>query len=121
MENVKEILKQAIELQKLAICRARELFMVRGGRRSSFAGIEFEENKVTVQLEEITRSDVPDRAWISLYISQLEMTENEWAEFLLEVKTEYLAEIQKINDKAAIVKLEAKQKEFERLKKELGL
>lgn len=121
MKNVKEALKQAIKLRELATDRAKDLFMARGGYKSHCIGIEFEENKIAVRLEESTIHDCPDRDWISLGISQLEMTENEWADYLLKAKTEYLADEQKIKEKAEQAKLEAKQKEFDRLKNELGL
>lgn len=121
MENVKEIIKQATQLQEFAINRAEELFKALGGTyRVSVTGIDFEENKILVKFEEITRHDCPDTDWISLDISQLEMSENKWSCYLDEKRTETLAKEQKKKDDAEKAKLEAKQKEFARLKNELG-
>jgi Cu/Ag efflux protein CusF len=121
MENVKEILKQANQLQEFATNRAEELFKALGGTyRVSVTGIDFEENQITVKFEEITRHDCPDMDWISLDVSQLEMSENKWACYLDEKRTETLAKEQKKKDDAEKAKLEAKQREFARLKNELG-
>ncbi len=121
MENIKELLIKANQLQEFAINRAEELFKALGGNyRTSVIGVDVEETQITVKFEEITNHDSPDSDWITLGVLQLEMNENKWVCYLDDKKTETLNKIQEKKDAAEKAALEVKQQEFTRLKNELG-
>lgn len=121
MENIKEILKNTNKLQEFAINRADQLFNALGGMyKYTVSGVDYEEDQITVEFKEITSYYYSETDSITLTILQLEMTENKWMCYIEEKRNETLVNVQNEKDDAEKKKLEAKQKEFDRLKNELG-
>lgn len=121
MENVKEFLKKATEIQDFASKRAEELLMSSGCKYKVWVeGFEFDETQITVKFQEKTRHDCPDHDSIKLIAEQLEMSNLDWSKYIEGIAKQTLEKEQKRKDDADKAKLEAKQKEFDRLKTELG-
>jgi hypothetical protein len=79
MKDIKERLKQVIELEVFAVNRATELLKTfEKPYTSAVIAIDYEENCITVKFQEITRHGSPDSDWIILTIDELEMGNEDW-------------------------------------------
>ena len=123
MQNVKELLKQAATFQEFCQTRGHELLMALGCQWNMYKTpdeFEFEEDGVTMRFQENTRHDCPDYESICLKVEELEKTDEEWALYIENTKKETAEKerVKKQNEEDR--KLQAKQKQFEILKEELG-
>lgn len=122
MENIKDYLKTTTEFQDLVTERAEQLFKAQGYKYEvSFRGLEFEKHQVTVEFGERTNNDCLDLDWVSLSIEQLEMNDSEWEKYIQQVTEETITKEKNEKERFEKLKLENKQREFDRLKKELGM
>lgn len=122
MKNIKDYLQKSTEFQDFFTKRARQLIIAWGRKYDfSFRGIEFEGEQVTAEfLEQSTRDIIPDSDWVSLSIEQLEMNDSEWEKFIQQVTEETITKEKNEKERLEKQKLETKEREFDRLKKELG-
>ena len=121
MNNLKEFFKTVIDIQNIASFRAKQLLSAKGnGYRCYVTGFEFEDDRITVSLEEDTYHPNPENDSISLTIELIEMNDLDWSKFIRDVAEETANNILKRNAELENIKLEQKQKEYKRLKKELG-
>jgi hypothetical protein len=121
MENIKEFLKSVTEFQSFASKRAEELLIGEGCECDVFVNrIEFEENQIIFEFEEKTSYYCPEHFSIEMKLEQLEMSDMQWNKFIEDITKQTLDKKEKRKNDVDKAKLEEKQKEFARLKKELG-
>ena len=122
MQNAKEFLKQATTFQELCQNRGYELLLAtcRFRVHKTPERFEFEEDGVTMTFEENTRHDCPDHVDITLNVTQLEQSNDDWAVYIENKKNEAAEKerIKKQNYEHRI--LLEKERQFEKLKMELG-
>lgn len=121
MENIKDYLKKIREVQGFARVRAEELLYARGCKDYyEFSGIEFESDEIIVQFDDGRYTDCPDRDSVSLSIEELEKTDSEWKEYIKQATEETASKVKALKEKEEKITREAKEREFNRLKKDLG-
>lgn len=123
MKNVTEFLKEAIEFQDFAAKRGYELMMALGCKWKMYEtpdSFEFEEDGVVMLFQENTRHDCPDYESICLKTEELEKTEEQWSAYIEQAKKQTADKEEKKRQDEENRKLEAKRKQFESLKNELG-
>ena len=120
MKSISEILKESTELQKFASKRGLEFIIASGCKRVLYKTpdtIELNEDSINMVFSENTSHDCPNKYDVTLNISDLEKTDDEWSVYITQIK-------KKVSDKEAEEKrrletriLEAQRNEYERLKK----
>lgn len=121
MKEIKEILNQATDLQHLAYSRAKEMLEISDERAFPYhsVDIEFDYDKVDVRFEK-THSDYPDFEFMSLSLSELEMTDEDWMKYIDELKEERIEKERQKEERRKQAELERKKKQYLALKDELG-
>lgn len=121
MENIQEFLKKAMQFQDMASARAEQLLMARGCKfQVNMEGITLDYTTVTISFVESTRHDCPDSASVELNNAHLEMSDSEWSTFIQGIIKEIADKKQKQKEDSDNEILKAKQKQYARLKDELG-
>ena len=121
MTNVREILEAISDFSDFVQDRALELVRAKGyTRKLCLEKIEFDTETATVTFQEDTHHDCPDYEFATLSIAQLEMNDLDWKDYVESVKKEtFMAEADKIK-LAKERELANKEKQFLKLKEELG-
>lgn len=115
--DVKLLLKQISELQDVIDRRVTQLYDAkRGHNHMTVIGFSFEDDKVCGIFN--SSYDSYDIDWVSLSVEQIEMSNEEWSEYITKVNEEReLKEKQKEEERLRL-KLEKDQREYERLKRQ---
>ena len=123
MENINQQLEDIVKLRKFCEKRGYELMMAEGCEKDMFKQsyiFDFENDSVTMRFRENTRYDYPHCEYITLTAKQIAYTEEKWNSFITPIKNRTDKRIQKEKQREADLDLQAKRKQLERLKKELG-
>lgn len=122
MINTSEFLKSICEFETKVVKRAAELLKATGYEYGvTKSSVQYKESSVGVKLRELTNYDYPDYPYIELDLYQINMSDTEWDLYIQNttLKTEEKKQMEK--DNLEKKKLADKQREFEKLKIELGL
>ena len=121
MENVTEILEAITDFSEFVKSRTLELLIAGGYKRKvRFYKIYFETDCVCVSFKEDTNHDCPEYTHVDLSIPQLEMNDLEWNAYVDSVKNKaFMAEVDNIK-LAKERELANKEKQYLKLKQELG-
>lgn len=124
MEKREEFLKQVAEFQDHCIEKAFTLLNARGATCAllkKLDSVEFYEDGVYIRFMEDTWYGGPDFETIHLKPAEIDMNENEWAEYLTRVSSEIEQKRQEEIEVQRQRDYEKKKRDYERLKSELGL
>ncbi len=120
--KTKEVLISASKLTELACTRAEELIEAGGKNLRNYNSrlSNIDEGGITVKIIE-DRSNYPDSFQYYITLEMLDIPDEEWQARIQSLKDELTA--LKLSEKERLEKAELlwKTKEFERLKKELGI
>lgn len=120
--QTEELLQQIVALQKRAAKRGLELIYAAGAKWKYYETPEFEftEEGVSMCFREDTGHDCPESEGITLTSSELIMTETEWAAKIEQTKADTKRKKEEREQKRKDDELAEKNRQFEKLKAELG-
>jgi len=121
MTNVREILEAISDFSDFVKDRALEVLNASGYKRKvCLHKIDFDTTSVGVTFQEDTRHDCPDYEYVELSISQLEMNDLEWRDHINEINIKTLTKIADELRLADERRLANKERDYLKLKQELG-
>ena len=123
MKNISDFLREYMQFQEFVQERGYELLMALGTVWEFYKdadSFEIQEYGVIMHFSERTNHDCPERETICLKVEEIEKTEEEWNLYIEETKSKTEANKRYQQELYEKKKLEAKNKQFEELKKELG-
>jgi len=121
MTNVTERVESISDFSDFVQDRGLELVKAKGYTRKLLLDkIEFDTTSVGVTFQEDRHHDCPDYEYVDLSIAQLEMNDLDWKAYVDGVKNEtFMAEVDKIK-LAKERELANKERDYLKLKQELG-
>jgi hypothetical protein len=123
MNNIKRRLSEQIRFEEFVTERAYQKMMASGCKLKmySFAdSVEYSLESVSFKFCENTRHDCPDYLHIELSLREMELGDSKWLEYIGTIRNEFELKEKNRLQLAEMQMLKEKQRQFERLKNELG-
>lgn len=117
MRNLQELFKDINELKEFAVKRAQQELKARGYPDTVYVSADFYDDCIEICLKEKTGYD---EYYETMFIDNLEMSDDDWNKFIMEITERRLAREAKDKQKREEYELNVKRNQYEKLKKELG-
>lgn len=122
MKDIKQTLENICVFEKFVISRANDILDAQEIEVAySVDSIRYSIDSVNIFFMEKTTYEFPDDITIKITLEELEMNDSEWKEYLESIRTNVRNALQEQIEMMEKIRFESKQKEYLKLKNELGL